>query len=127
MQLPTGAGSPTNLNVVQVGPNSFRVSWTPVVTVDEYWVCWSVGGQYDSGNMSVGAGDTAVTITGRTTYVTYDVTVVAFSDHLPSPVAVVTVTLGELVSVCCIIVMFVTFSTSHMAMLWNVIYAESLQ
>ena len=59
---------------------------------------WSVGGQYDSGNISVGAGDTAVTITGRTTYLTYDVTVVALSDHLPSPAAVVMITLGEPVS-----------------------------
>ena len=63
-----------------------------------YRVCWSVGGQYDSGNMSVGARDTAVTITGRTTYLTYDVTVVALSDHLPSPAAVVMITLGEPVS-----------------------------
>ena len=62
---------------------------------------WSVGGQYDSGNISVGAGDTAVTITGRTTYLTYDVTIVALSDHLPSPAAVVMITLGEPVNLSC--------------------------
>ena len=62
---------------------------------------WSVAGQYDSGNVSVGAGDTVVTITGRTTYLTYDVTIVALSDHVPSPTAVVMITLGEPVNLSC--------------------------
>ena len=56
---------------------------------------WSVGGQYDSGNISVGAGDTSVTIAGRTSGLTYDVTLVALSDHLPSPADVVMITLGK--------------------------------
>ena len=59
-----------------------------------YQVYWSEVGGSDSGNMSVGAGDTAVTITGRTYNLTYDVTIVALSDHLPN-VGAVTVTLGE--------------------------------
>ena len=46
--------------------------------------------------MSVAAGDTAVTITGLTPRLTYNVTIVALSDHLPSPVVgAVTVALGE--------------------------------
>ena len=46
--------------------------------------------------MSVGADDTAVTITGRTRGLTYDVTIVALSDHLPSPVVgAVTFALSE--------------------------------
>ena len=61
-----------------------------------YQVYWSGGGGSDSGNMSAAAGDTALTITGRTPGLTYDVTIVALSDHLPSPVVgAVMVTLGE--------------------------------
>ena len=63
-----------------------------------YRVYWSVGRQYDSGSVSAGAGDTAVTITGygRTPGLTYDVTIVALSDHLPSRVVrTVRVALGE--------------------------------
>ena len=57
---------------------------------------WSGDRGYDSGNMSVGAEDRTVTITGRTTGLTYNITIVALSDHLPSPVVgAVMVTLGE--------------------------------
>ena len=51
-----------------------------------YRVYWSGVEGSDSGNMSVGGGDTAVTITGLTPDLIYDVTIVALSDHLPSPV-----------------------------------------
>ena len=62
-----------------------------------YHVYWSGDGEADSGNMSVGAEDTAVTITGLTPGLTYYITMVALSDHLPSPVVgVVVVTVGEL-------------------------------
>ena len=61
-----------------------------------YQVYWSRVGGSDSDNMSVGAGDTVVTITGLTPRLTYSVTIVALSDHLPSPiVGAVTVALGE--------------------------------
>ena len=57
---------------------------------------WSGGGGYDSGNMSVGAEDRAVTITERIPGLTYNITMVALSDHLPSPtLGAVMVTLGE--------------------------------
>ena len=57
---------------------------------------WSGGGGYDSGNMSARAEDTAVTITDLTPGLTYNITIVALSDHLPSPtVGAVMVTLGE--------------------------------
>ena len=47
--------------------------------------------------MSVGADDTAVTVTDLTPGLTYYITMVALSDHLPSPaVGVVVVTVGEL-------------------------------
>ena len=61
-----------------------------------YRVYWSVGTH--SGSVSTGCGDTTVTITrhGLTPGLTYDVTIVALSDHLPSPVVgPVTVALGE--------------------------------
>ena len=93
------ADSPTNLNAVKVGSNRFRVSWTPPANVTGYRVYWSLGRQYDSGSsVSAGAEDTAITITGygRTPGLTYDVTIVALSDHLPSPVVGAgTVALGE--------------------------------
>ena len=97
--LPPAAGSPTNLNVVQIGLSSFRVYWTPTATVTAgYQVYWSGGGGVDSGNMSAGAEDRTVTITGRTPGLTYNITIVALSDHLPSPVvgAVTAYGLGEL-------------------------------
>ena len=40
----------------------------------------------DSGNMSVGAGDTDVTINDLTPGLTYDITLITFSDQLPSPI-----------------------------------------
>ena len=61
-----------------------------------YWVYWSVGTH--SGGVSARCGDTTVTITrhGLTPRLTYSVTIVALSDHLPSPVVgPVTVALGE--------------------------------
>ena len=93
---PTAAGSPTNLNAVQVNLTSFSVSWTPPATVTGYQVYWSGGGGYDSGNMSMGAEDTTVHVTDRIPGLAYNITVVAFSDHLPSAVVgAVMVTLGE--------------------------------
>ena len=57
---------------------------------------WSGGRGYDSGNMSVEADDRTVTITGRTPGLTYNITLLALSDHLPSSVVgAVLVTLGE--------------------------------
>ena len=63
--------------------------------------------------MSVGAKDRTVTITGHTPGLTYGITVVALSNHLPSPVvAAAVVTLSKPRSVHCV------FHTdiSHIAM-----------
>ena len=93
---PTAAGSPTNLNAVQVNLTSFSVSWTRPATVTGYQMYWSGGGGYDSGNMSARADDRTVLVNGRTPGLTYNITIVALSDHLPSPaVGAVMVTLGE--------------------------------
>ena len=59
-----------------------------------YRVYWSVGTH--SGGVSAGVRDT-ITIAGHTPGLTYNVTIVALSDHLPSRVVgPVTVALGEL-------------------------------
>ena len=60
-----------------------------------YQVYWSGGGGVDSGNMSVGARDGAVTVPDCTPGLTYNITIVALSDHLPSPAVAVMLTLGE--------------------------------
>ena len=54
-----------------------------------YQVYWSGGGGYDSGNMSARAEDRAVTITDRIPGLTYNITVVVLSDHLPSSVTAI--------------------------------------
>ena len=94
---PTAAGSPTNLNAVPFGLSSFSVFWTPPATVTGYQVYWSGSGGVDSGSMSAGAENIAVTITDRTPGLMYNITIVALSDHLPSPVvgAVIVYTPGE--------------------------------
>ena len=78
-------------------PGSFRVSWTPpasLANLTGYRVYYSGAGY--SGSMDVGASATEVTIDNCTAGVTYIITMVALSPHLPSPVVgPVTVTLGE--------------------------------
>ena len=91
---PTAADSPANVSAVQINVASITVSWTPPASVSGYKVYWNGGGGADTGNMSVGADDTAVTISGLTPGLMYNITLVALSDGLPSPVTVVTVTLG---------------------------------
>ena len=86
---------------MRINPTSFTASWTPPATVTGYQVYWSGGGGADSGNIGVEAEDTAVTITGRTPGLTYDIKIVALSDHLPSPVVAVMVTLSKSRSVGC--------------------------
>ena len=96
MVLPTAAGTPTNLDAHQIGPSSFIIFWTRQATVTGYKVYWSGGGGADSGNMSVEAWSRSVSITGLTSGLTYNITLVALSNHLPSlAVAVIVYTLGE--------------------------------
>ena len=96
----TAAGSPTNVNAIPAGISSFRVYWTRPATMTGYQVYWSGSRGVDSGNMSAGARDRAVTITGRIPGLIYSITIVALSDYLPSPVVgtVMAYTLGELLT-----------------------------
>ena len=96
MVLPTAAGTPTNLDAHQVGPSSFFIFWTRPATVTGYQMYWSGSGGADTGNMSVGAWSRSVSITGLTPGLTYNITLVTLSDHLPSiAVTVMVYTLGE--------------------------------
>ena len=94
---PTAAGVPSNVRAVPAVPTSFTVSWTAPTsgaTVTGYRIYWSGGS--DQGSMDANAGDTAVTISGRSHGLTYGISIVALSDQLPSPeVGPFTVSLGE--------------------------------
>ena len=95
----TAVDRPTGLTAKPLPqePGSFSVSWTPPASLTNltgYRVYYS--GADDSGSIDVGAPTTEVTIDNRTAGVTYTITMVALSPHLPSPVVgPVTVTLGE--------------------------------
>ena len=85
----TAADSPTGLTAEQLPqePGSFRVSWTPPASsanLTGYRIYYS--GSNDSGSMDVDASATDITIDNRTAGVTYTITMVALSPHLPSPV-----------------------------------------
>ena len=75
-------------------PTSIRVTWTAPTsgaTVTRYRIYWSGGS--DQGSMDANAGDTTVTIPGRTRGLVYTITVVVVSNQLPSQT--VTVEVGE--------------------------------
>jgi len=74
-------------------PTSIRVTWTAPTsgaTVTRYRIYWSGGS--DQGSMDA---NTAVTIPGRTRGLVYTITIVAFSNWIPSQTDMVPVTLGE--------------------------------
>ena len=93
------ADIPTDLTVERLPqePESFRVSWTPPdpsANLTGYRIYYS--GPDDSGSMDVDASTTNITIGNRMTSVTYSITMVALSPHLPSPmIGPVTIILGE--------------------------------
>ena len=95
----TAADHPTGLTTerLQQDSTSFRVLWTPpafLANLTGYRIYYS--GANDSGSVDVDPLATNVTIEDRITGVTYNITMVALSPHLPSPViGPVTVTPGE--------------------------------
>jgi len=98
----TAAEPPTGLNVEQVGPTSVRVSWTApisVATVTGYQIYYQAEG--DWGSVSVDAGVTNTTLSNLQNGLTYSITMVALSMHLPSSVVGPhTVTLGKFLYGC---------------------------
>ena len=94
---PTAAGVPSNVFAVPAGLTSFTVSWTAPTSganVTGYRIYWSGGS--DQGSVDANATDDAVNISGRSHGLVYGISMVALSDHLPSPVVgPVTVTVCE--------------------------------
>ena len=85
----TAANSPTGLMAEKLPekPGSFRVSWTPpasLANLTGYRIYYS--GATDSGSVDAGTSATNITIDNRIAGVTYTITMVALSPHLPSPV-----------------------------------------
>ena len=95
----TAAHRPTGLTAEQLQQDSgsFRVLWIPPAfsaSLIGYRIYYS--GTNDSGSVDVDALATNVTIRDRITGVTYNITLVALSQHLPSSViGPATVTPGE--------------------------------
>ena len=87
---------PTDVTAVQNGVTSIRVSWTPSSGATGYRIDYSGGGSSDS--VTVSGGDTnSHTLTGLTNGETYNISIVAISDHFFSDnvSADMSVTLGE--------------------------------
>ena len=109
----------TGLGVEQLSqePRSFRVLWDPPASLADltgYHIYYSGAG--DSGSVDVGASATELTIGNRTADVTYTITIVALSPHLPSPViGPVNFTLGGY---------FTTLSTLQINMYVNAIISD---
>ena len=95
----TAVDHPTGLIAEQLPKDSgsFRVLWTPPASsanLTGYRIYYS--GANDSGSVDVDAFATNITIGSRIPGVTYNITMVALSPHLPSPViGLATVTPGE--------------------------------
>ena len=93
----TAADPPTDLTVEPVGPTSIRVSWTAptsVATVTGYRIYYLAEG--DSGSVPINADVTSYTLGNLQDGLTYNITMVALSIHLPSSVVgPETVTLGK--------------------------------
>ena len=87
--LGTAAESPFDFTVEEPlqESRSFKVSWTPPASSADltgYRIYYSEAN--DSGSVDVGASTTEVTIDSHKPGVTYSITMLALSPHLPSPV-----------------------------------------
>ena len=78
-----GTSPPSDVTAVQDGPTSIIVSWTPSSDATGYRIHYT--SVSDSGNETVSDGSTEThTLTGLVNGETYNVSVVATSDSLPS-------------------------------------------
>ena len=88
---------------MQASPTSIRVSWTVLIsgaTVTGYQINYQ--SEREEGSVNVGASEVTVTLDGRSRGLTYNITIVALSQQLPSPVVgPVIVTLGESLNSSC--------------------------
>ena len=79
------ASAPTNLMAVQEGPTGIRVSWTPPTPLGDtigYRIYYS-GGSSGSVDVSGGSTDNHL-LTGLQNGVSYTISIVSTSEHLPS-------------------------------------------
>ena len=95
----TAAGPPINVTAVQgCDPSSIVISWTAPVSGDNvtgYRIYYQAEG--DQSSVDVAAGVTEYSITGLCPGLTYNISLVALSVHLPSPVVELdAIILGEL-------------------------------
>ena len=90
-----GTSPPSDVTAVQDGPTSIIVSWTPSSDATGYRIHYT--SVSDSGNETVSDGSTEThTLTGLVNGETYNISVVATSDSLPSE----TVAADTTVSLC---------------------------
>ena len=110
-RIPAAADPPTGLNVEPVGPTSVRVSWTAslsVATVMGYQIFYQAEG--DWGSVPVSAGVTSTTLSNLWNGLTYNITMVALSMHLPSSVVgPQSVTLGKSLCNCFLVTVYLPF------------------
>ena len=99
----TAADSPTNLLAMQASPTSITVSWTVPLsgaTVTGYQINYQ--SEREEGSVNVDASEATVTLDGRSHGLTYNISILALSQQLPSPlVGPVIVTLGESLNSSC--------------------------
>ena len=78
------ASPPSNVTAVQTGPTSIRVTWSPSSDATGYRIDYDSSGG-DSGNVTISGGSTdEYTLTGLQNGDTYNISIVAISDHFSS-------------------------------------------
>ena len=78
------ASPPTDLTAVQTGPTSIDVSWTPPTPLGDttgYIIYYT---NDDSGSVNVTIDNSTHTLTGLQNGDTYNISIIATSQHLPS-------------------------------------------
>ena len=82
------ASPPTDLTAVQTGPTSIDVSWTPPTPLGDttgYIIYYTNDDSSHSGSVDIDGGSTdEYTLTGLQNGETYNISIIATSQHLPS-------------------------------------------
>ena len=108
---PTATDPPTGLNVEPVDPISVRVSWTAplsIATVTGYQIYYQAGRNW--GSVPVDAGVTITILSNLRSGLTYNITMVSLSMHLPSSVVgPQSVTLGKSLCDCFLVTVYLPF------------------
>ena len=125
--IPPVASAPTNLMAVQEGPTSIRVSWSPPTPLGDttgYRIYYS-GGSSGSEDVSDGSTDN-YTLTSLQNGESYDISLVATSQHLPSEsVTVMDIDLGmsvynKYMVIDIVLIYCSSWKTNHFCVLHNI-------